>query len=200
MRKKTEKKRQEIIQAASEIFRELGFERASMSKICTRFGGSKTTLYNYFSSKEELFVEVVSLANADDFDFAHETINNQIDNMNEQLYIFARRFLHFLYSPKLMKIRRITISQSGITDLGKFTYKSRIVKSNKILSTYLQKAIEEKKIKKTDTTIAAKHLFALIESELMHEFLFQVDVKFENEQMDEMAKRAVDVFICAYGI
>jgi len=86
---KSVKKRQEIIKAASEVFRELGFERASMSKICTR-------------------------------------------------YIFTKRFLHFLYPSKLMKIRRITISQSGITNLGKFTYKSRIVKSNKILSTYLK--------------------------------------------------------------
>lgn len=202
MRIKTEAKRQEIIKAASEVFKEFGFERASMSKICAKLGGSKTTLYNYFSSKEELFVEVISISNADEFNFVHETIenDNEINDMHEQLYIFGKRFLHFVYSPKLIKLRRLTISQSGITDLGKITYNNRIVKSRNILSKYLDRAIEAKKIKKTDTTIASKHLYSLLESELMYQFLFQIDVKFSNEEMDEMAIRAIDVFMCAYGV
>jgi AcrR family transcriptional regulator len=201
MRIKTEAKRQEIIKAASEVFKELGFERASMSKICSRVGGSKTTLYNYFSSKEELFVEVVSISNADEFNFVHEIIenDNEINDMHGQLYIFGKRFLRFVYSPKLIKLRRLTISQSGITDLGKITYNNRIVRSRTILSKYLDKALEIKKIKKTDTTIASKHLFSLLESELMYQFLFQIDIKYSNEEMDEMAVRAVDVFMSAYG-
>lgn len=202
MRRKTEAKRQEIIKAASETFRELGFERASMSKICTRFGGSKTTLYNYFSSKEELFFEVISIANAENFETVHETIDskNKINNVTLELNEFAKRFLNFMYSPKLKKLRRLTINQSGITDLGKITYKNRILKSREILSIYLNKAIELNKIKKTDTTIAAKHLYGLMESELIYQFLFQVDVEFSKKEMDEMAERAVDVFIAAYGI
>lgn len=202
MRTKTEVKRQAIIKAASEVFREFGFERASMSKICSRVGGSKTTLYNYFSSKEELFVEVISIANAEKFDFVHETIDskNEINDLHTQLYEFGKRFLSFLYSPKLIKLRRLTISQSGISDLGKITYKNRILKSRNILSKYLDKAIEVNKIKRTDTTIAAKHLYGLLESELMYKFLFQIDVEFSNEEMDEMAVRAIDVFMSAYGV
>ena len=202
MRKKTEAKRQAIIQAASEIFKEFGFERASMSKICSRFGGSKTTLYNYFSSKEELFFEVISIANADKFDFIHETIEtkDEIDDVREQLNEFGKRLLNFIYSPKLKKLRRLTISQSGITELGEITYKNRILKSSEILSKYLDKAIESNKIKKTDTIIAARHLYGLLESELMYQFLFQIEVEFSKEEMNEMAVRAVDVFMSAYSI
>jgi AcrR family transcriptional regulator len=202
MRIKTEAKRQEIIKAASEVFKEFGFERASMSKICAKLGGSKTTLYNYFSSKEELFVEVVSISNADEFNFVHEIIenDNEINDIHGRLYIFGKRFLSFLYSPKLIKLRRLTINQSGITDLGKITYNNRILKSRNILSKYLDRAIDAKKIKRTDTIIASKHLYSLLESELMYQFLFQIDVKFSNEEMDEMAIRAIDVFMSAYGI
>ena len=46
---------------------ELGFERTSMSEICTRLGGSKATLYNYFASKEALFLEVMFQASEADF-------------------------------------------------------------------------------------------------------------------------------------
>ena len=59
MKTKTEAKRQAILKAAAEVFRKVGFERASMSEIRARIGGSKATLYNYFPSKEKLFFEVM---------------------------------------------------------------------------------------------------------------------------------------------
>ena len=58
MRVLTDSKRDAILQAAADIFHEQGFEGASMAGIATRVGGSKSTLYRYFSSKEELFVAV----------------------------------------------------------------------------------------------------------------------------------------------
>ena len=54
MRVRTEEKRLEIVRIAAKLFEELGYERASMSAIATRVGGSKATLYGYFSSKEDL--------------------------------------------------------------------------------------------------------------------------------------------------
>jgi AcrR family transcriptional regulator len=48
-------RREVILDAAAEVFMEVGFAAASMSMIAARVGGSKGTLYNYFRSKEELF-------------------------------------------------------------------------------------------------------------------------------------------------
>ncbi|RXK14082.1 TetR family transcriptional regulator [Halarcobacter mediterraneus] len=202
MRRKTQEKKEEILKAASEIFKEFGFERASMSKISSRLGGSKATLYNYFSSKEELFFEVISIENAQESDFVHKVIDtkNEINDLPTQLYKFGKRFLNFVYSKKMIEIRRLTISQSGITDLGKITYKNRVLKSQEILSKYLNKAIEVNKLKKTNTDLAAKHFFGLLESEILYPFLFKTDEKFTEKQMNEMAKKAVNVFILAYGI
>ena len=55
MRVKTDERRNAIIQAATEVFAKVGYERASMAMIADRAGSSKTTLYGYFPSKEELF-------------------------------------------------------------------------------------------------------------------------------------------------
>ena len=55
MRVRTDQRRQAIIDVALDVFREHGFERASMTMIAGRLGGSKGTLYGYFQSKEELF-------------------------------------------------------------------------------------------------------------------------------------------------
>ena len=62
MRVKTDERRQSIIDAAIEVFRAEGYERASMSLIAARLGGSKTTLYGYFASKEELFAAAMGEA------------------------------------------------------------------------------------------------------------------------------------------
>ncbi len=202
MRKKTETKRQAIIQAATEVFKEFGFERASMSKICAQVGGSKTTLYNYFSSKEELFFEVISISNEEEFQFVYETISesSKVENVYEQLCEFGKRLLAFLYSPELRELRRLTISQSGITDLGKIAYNNRVLKSQNIISNFLEKSIQLNKIKKTNTTIAAKQLCGLLEAELMYPFLLNIDIKYSKKEMDEMAIRAVNLFMDAYKV
>src|SRR5262245_28162455 len=76
MRVRTEARRQAIIKAAREIFRDQGFERASMDAICERAGGSKATLYSYFPSKEDLFIaclrEMASLEGANVEQFMSE--------------------------------------------------------------------------------------------------------------------------------
>ena len=59
MRVRTDEKRREIVDVASELFEEHGFERTSMSMISERLGGSKATLYGYFKSKEQLLAAVL---------------------------------------------------------------------------------------------------------------------------------------------
>ncbi|OYW88264.1 MAG: TetR family transcriptional regulator, partial [Sphingobium sp. 32-64-5] len=54
MRVRTDDRRQAILDVATEMFREVGYARASMAAISARIGGSKGTLYGYFKSKEEL--------------------------------------------------------------------------------------------------------------------------------------------------
>jgi AcrR family transcriptional regulator len=59
MRERSEEKRQEIIRTAAGLFKELGYERATMSAISAKVGGSKATLYGYFTSKEDLLRAVL---------------------------------------------------------------------------------------------------------------------------------------------
>ena len=60
MRVRTESKRREIVQIATALFVEQGFERTSMSAIAGGVGGSKATLYGYFQSKDELLRAVLA--------------------------------------------------------------------------------------------------------------------------------------------
>ena len=55
-----EAKREEILCAASAVFREEGYDATSMDRIAERAGASKRTVYNHFGSKEALFEAVVN--------------------------------------------------------------------------------------------------------------------------------------------
>lgn len=55
-------KAHEIIQAALETFDRHGFQTASLEQIAGRAGIGKSTLYEYFKSKEELFIAAVEEA------------------------------------------------------------------------------------------------------------------------------------------
>lgn len=53
------RKRAEIVTIATRSFLEQGYAATTMSGIADELGGSKTTLWSHFASKEELFVAVL---------------------------------------------------------------------------------------------------------------------------------------------
>ncbi|HOJ39172.1 MAG TPA: TetR/AcrR family transcriptional regulator, partial [bacterium] len=54
-----EKRRRQILQAASRVFPRKSYWEADMESICRLAGLAKGTVYLYFSSKEELFLSLV---------------------------------------------------------------------------------------------------------------------------------------------
>lgn len=51
-------KRSELLQIAGDVFKEKGFEAATLNDIAARFGTDRAAIYYYFASKDELFQEV----------------------------------------------------------------------------------------------------------------------------------------------
>jgi AcrR family transcriptional regulator len=56
-----QKKREEILHAAMKVFAEKGVKRARMADIAQRAGIGKGTIYEYFRSREEIFMEGFNL-------------------------------------------------------------------------------------------------------------------------------------------
>lgn len=64
--KRTERSRNLILDAADEAFRELGFANTSVEEIATRAGLTRKTVYNLFSSKEEIALRLIARVEAGD--------------------------------------------------------------------------------------------------------------------------------------
>ena len=52
-------RKQAIVQGALKVFNNSGIEKTTMDEIASESGFGKATLYYYFSSKEEVFIEIM---------------------------------------------------------------------------------------------------------------------------------------------
>ena len=199
MKKKTEAKRQAIVDMAAEVFREMGFERASMSEICRRVGGSKATIYNYFPSKELLFFEVMHQANEAEFMAIHQVLDHAAEDIAEALQHFGEGLLALIYSPGVMSARRLVISNFGDGELGRTCFELGPKKSMNEVSEFLLASMEKGKLRQCDPVVATLHLRGLLESELLDGFIFRIESDIGPERIKGIVERAVAVFMAGYG-
>lgn len=199
MRTKSATKRQAILQAAAEVFQENGFERSSMEDIRKRAEFSKATLYSYFPSKEELFMEIVVDATQAQFQATLDALDPGHDDLTQALVSFGTRFLTLLYVSPVQAIRRLVVSEAGRSELGKKCYEIGPVRSMAAVAAYLEQAIRSGKLRPAHAHIAALHLKGLLEAEWIDPFMFQQLAQPSTEQLRASVERAVAVFMAAYG-
>lgn len=199
MRAKTETRRQAILDAAAEVFKEMGFERATMAAICERLGYSKATLYNYFGSKEELFSAVVFDATEAEFQATLQALDSSPGDMTEALEKFGRGLLTLLYSPQVQAVRRMVVAAAGWSDLGRQCYELGPARNEAAAASFLQSAMDAGRLRRADARIAALHLRGLLEAEWLDRFLFQTLEPISAQEIDATARRAVAAFMAAYG-
>src|SRR5215210_90760 len=109
MRVKSEARRQAIVSAAAEAFRERGFDAASMADVACRVGGSKATLYSYFASKEDLFAAVMMQAAKEQAGPIFDALVTAPD-LEPALTRFARDYLAFALRPEILAISRVCVA------------------------------------------------------------------------------------------
>jgi AcrR family transcriptional regulator len=87
-KQKYEKMRKnEMINAAELLFLEKSFDETKMKAIADKAGYAKGTLYNYFSSKEDLFIAVVVKAYQKLIDLTERAIEKNEPGLNQLLAV-----------------------------------------------------------------------------------------------------------------
>lgn len=198
MKTKTEAKRQEILKAAGEVFREVGFERASMSQIRERIGGSKATLYNYFPSKEKLFFEVMYEAPELELDAILAGLDADSDDLRQELIRFGEKLLAVLYSPQGIAIRRLAIAEAAHSEIGKVCFERATVPLERRVAEFLKKGMRRGLLRTTQPLTAAIHLLSLLDAEFLQRMLFGVMNSPKPEAILAAVRRAVDAFLSGY--
>lgn len=197
MKTKSPEIREELIRIATDKFLALGYERTSMAQISAAFGGSKTTLYTHFPTKEEMFLAVIeNLARGKvDSAFSALTLHGAI---KETLINFGEKYLSITCSKEILKVFRMGISESENSRAGKLLYEFGPKLCRKKIADYFDKKKSEGVIKKCESHVAAIHYLRLIESDLSELFLLGMRKEPSKREIRKAVLDGVNVFLAAY--
>lgn len=198
MRVRTEGKRREIVETAAELFVEQGFERTSMSAIAERVGGSKATLYGYFSSKDDLLRAVL------EYDVAQESMRvmrdfNPEDDLEEALLGLGIRYLTERLGPLPIANISILANQPRGSTLGFEFYEAMLRPAWQLLADHFQTMMEAGRLRRDDPWVAAMHWKGLNEGELVEKRLIGAMPVIDHAEIDNAAKLAVGAFLKIYA-
>lgn len=172
MRVKTDERREAIMAAATELFHEVGYERASMAAISARVGGSKQTLYSYFKSKEELFSAAMVAAMEERGYQLIDLLDPDTKDLARTLERFGEAYLDFIASPEIILNNRVAIAAAASGDLGARLYQLGPRRFWNEITAYLQTRIDNGQIDAPSAEVAALHLQGLLEAGYTEALLF----------------------------
>jgi len=197
------RKRRAILEAATDLFLESGYLGASMDEIATLARVSKQTVYKQFSSKEALFVEVVSSMTEEASARVHKQIPDLEDggDVSGYLEMYALRQLDVVLTPRLMRLRRLVIGEAGrFPRLAKVLYERGPQSAMEAFGRSLQGLAARGLLDIDDTETAASHFNWLVMSAPLHRaMLLGDDAIPKPAALRRHAAEAVHMFLAAYG-
>ena len=197
-RVRTDEKRRQIIDVASQLFQELGYDRTSMSLISERLGGSKATLYGYFKSKEELLQSVLVY----DVTTEADRLMNQFlsgENLREGLITLGCAYMHRRLSSGPIANVRIVSTQPANSTIGKEFYENVLGPAWERLANRFQILMEAGILIKADSWIAAMQWKGMCEWDMFERRLLNAIKEADPDEIRRAAIAAADSFLKIYA-
>jgi AcrR family transcriptional regulator len=149
-----------ILEAATEIFLRVGYEHASIDAILERSGGSKSTLYAYFPTKEDLFRSVIDSA------VANSDVGAGLDlcaNARVVLTEFGVSRQRIVLSPRHRAVAGLVVAErERFPDLAQIYWERGPQKTQRQLVTYLEALKHREIFAIYDATEAAEFFVGML--------------------------------------
>ncbi|MDI1363464.1 MAG: TetR/AcrR family transcriptional regulator [bacterium] len=199
MRLKTEERRRAIMDAAKALFLAHGYAATSMSEVSARSGGSKQTLYNYFKSKESLFVAVMMERGAKRVSLLFSRLGEHED-LRADLTAFGVAFLTFVMDEEISAFRRVILAEGARFDLGRLYFESGPKQDWLRVASYFELLMHKGVMRQADPWTAAMHLEGLLEAGPFQRYLEGSCDRASSDEVEETVQAAIDVFQRAYAV
>lgn len=194
-----DEKREDILKVAYAAFLSEGYAATSMSSIAARVGGSKATLYNYFSSKEELFAAVID-EKCRDFQGLFLEMDVEATDFRTLLTQLGERLLHMmLRDDSIATFRLITAESARFPELGRAFYCSGRQRGKQMLAELFARAQKAGKLRLGNPQDMAVLFVEACKGELVLLKAWNVNPKPTEKEIKANIAQAVAVFLAAYG-
>lgn len=184
-------KRGTIVAGATEVFRQEGFENASMDRIAEVAGVSKRTIYNHFGSKDALFETVVETL------ISTLIASKQIawdphESLDSQLRAFARAKTAIVDDSRWLSLVKVVL---GIAIQQPERARETMAKARAgeaALERWLVEADRSGVLRVPDPALACKMFWGMVAGTLFWPPIF------EGEQLPELRERLLDEVIASF--
>lgn len=193
-------KRRQILEGARRIFVSVGFDAASMNDITREAGVSKSTLYVYFRSKEELFTALISDVRERYFAEVEAMLGDAL-HPADTLKRFGMRLATMVMSPEAMHAKRTVIAvASRMPHLGREFYQHGPARGHALVADYLERARDAGTLAITDVPLAAHQFIELTTAGVLRRRFFDDEAPpVTDAEMEIVVDAAVRLFMAGYG-
>ncbi|MCK4842310.1 MAG: TetR/AcrR family transcriptional regulator [Methylococcales bacterium] len=188
-------KRQSIVEGATRMFLQYGFNASSMDKIAQAAPVSKATLYKYFDSKDALLAAVIEnlclnlFQTVDDASTETESIENTLKKI-------ASAFVDLIFSDDALGMYRLIIAECrDFPKLGQLVYDSAPKVVNTQLITYLDSLNVRNEVTILDANFAADAFISLLKGEFHFQCLLGIRAIPPSEEKKSHVEQVVKLFM-----
>ncbi len=192
-----DRKRAEIVAIAQDLFFRGGYAVTSMSQLAAALGGSKTTLYSHFSSKEDVLLAVVQDVVAprpDDYDHTTEP-----KEFRAWLHWFGVATIRMITSHKYISLQRLAAAEAmRFPEIGQAFYQA-VKPGYEMASELFAEAMRAGILRRGDPHVAVEHFLELCSGWMVRRALWNIHPIPTQEEIESNVDRAVAAFMDGYA-
>ncbi|MER8415204.1 TetR/AcrR family transcriptional regulator [Mesorhizobium sp. M0140] len=190
---------QTIVDAACELFEELGFHATTLDKVAQRAKISKLSIYRHFENKEALFSAAIA---ARCHQFAPQALFEGVDGSAEdQLMVVGSSLLRTLLNPDVRSVEAMIMAdKTNQKSLSKLHYEAGPAHVIAQIEALLRQLHAKAVLNVTDPLRSARLFAALIKgSDLLIIARFDEARAEDDNEIESYCRSAVAMFIAAHG-
>lgn len=192
------RRRQAMIDAAREMFAELGYARMSMSALVAEVGGSKRTLWSYFPSKTDLFEAVVTDM-VGRYGAALKGRPLWDGDFREGLRQCGLDYMKVIVTPEVVKLYRIVVGEAGqFPEIAATYYENGPSVIEEWLEKFIERAQSEGVLLKEDAHMAALVFLRMCRMNHYQRLLFNLSNRVAQREVEADVDFAVSSFMKLY--
>ncbi|WP_448116730.1 TetR/AcrR family transcriptional regulator [Mesorhizobium amorphae] len=182
---------------ARQLFFQAGYAGTSMSQIASAVGGSKTTLYNHFQSKEQLLLAVVDgvvEAGGDVYD-----TSAQPSEFRAWLAWFGVATVKRITSPDYIALQRLAAAEAlRFPDIGK-AFDDAITPGYRMAAGIFGEAMDAGLLRRADPAVAIEQFLEMCAGWLLRRTIWNIQPAPSESEIEKSVDAAVSAFMDGYA-
>ena len=186
-----------ILEVSRRLFNEVGFDKASTKMIARETGIAEGTIFNYFSSKDEIFFEVFYIDHINDMDegiYRHETDKDIIEEICNNIFKVMNKMLRM---PKRVLLEMGIVTIKIAKKKPEFFKKMAAMdfKYMEIIADYFDQMIKEDELLEFDTKKMSEIIFGILTYEL---FIYLYEKELTKKELKLIIREKLEILLKGY--